>query len=90
MAWDGEERRMQERDRDLLTKIDSNLSNFMVRYQDHIDHFNKHISDDKENFNELKKNQDIMREGQDKTRWVIAIGIGIVLCVEFFKNKIFP
>lgn len=36
MSWDGEERRDKDRDdHDLLTKIDTNLSNFMSRFKEH-------------------------------------------------------
>lgn len=37
--WAGDERRQRERDHDLLTRIDENLSGFMKRYQEHeVDH----------------------------------------------------
>ena len=75
MEWDGGERRMNNRDHDLLTKIDANLSNFMRRFDDH-------IRDDHEQFETIKKKT-------DKSAWLIAIGIGIITALEFFKDKIF-
>ena len=34
--YDGEERRSRDRDHDVLTRIDVNLSNFMSRFKEHV------------------------------------------------------
>lgn len=48
MTWNGEERRGENRDHDMLTRIDANLSNFMSR-------FDEHTVSDKEHFDRLYK-----------------------------------
>jgi len=37
-SWNGEERRkVNQRDHDLLTRIDANLANFMKKFEEHVD-----------------------------------------------------
>lgn len=77
-GWDGKDRRrdpIRGDDHDLLTKIDANLSNFMRRFDDH-------TAEDSKSFDKLKT-------GQDRQNWLIAIGLGIIGAVEFFKDRIF-
>ena len=73
--WDGIERRVRMKDHDLLTKIDVSITNFVQRFEDH-------ASKDKEEFNEMKSKM-------EKNTWFIALGTGIIICIEFFKNLIF-
>lgn len=42
-AWDGEERRSEDRSHDLLIRVDTNLSNFMQRFEEHTEMDQKHF-----------------------------------------------
>lgn len=67
--WEGEERRDKERDHDVLTRIDANLSNFMRRFDDHVEDDMgkfKRLTDD---VSELKK--------------YLFMGLGIIAFVVF-------
>lgn len=70
MSWDGEERRSESRDHDLLTKIDANLSNFMSR-------FDEHKQSDKEDFNRLYAEQGLLKK-------YLYMGLGVIAAIEAF------
>lgn len=65
--WKGEERRDNERDHDVLTRIDANLSNFMKRFEEH-------AADDEKNFQNL-----FDRMGKIERIVWMAIGGGTLL-----------
>jgi len=72
MTWQGDNRRKEERpnggkDHDLLIRIDQNLSNFMIR-------FNDHVEDDQSNFETLYK-----RTGNlQKFMWLLLGALSIL------------
>lgn len=75
MNWDGDERRTNgKKDHDLLIKIDSNLTNF-------IHNFDNHIKADEESF----KSQDGRIKSLEKAYWM---GVGIIVIVEFVTRFI--
>ena len=69
--WDGRERRGENRDHDLLTKIDTNLSNFMSRFEEH-------KKDDEEHFNRLYVGQAFLKK-------YLYMGLGVIAALEFFQ-----
>lgn len=80
--WDGVERRRATRDHDLLIEIKALASSQKEMMGTHIDNFDKHVAMDTNEFEKL-------RDKLDDQRWYIALGVGIVAAVEFFKDKIF-
>lgn len=70
--YSGEERRKTERDHDVLTRIDANLSNFMKRFEDH-------TQEDKNGFGRL----DDRTARLERFMWG---AIGIIAFVEFLSK----
>lgn len=68
--WGGEERRKSVRDHDVLTRIDANLSNFLNRFE-------VHINEDANQFKELKE------EVKSNQKYIL-LGIGGICVIAFF------
>lgn len=75
MKWEGNERRANTRDHDLLTNINANLSNFMTR-------FDEHVKKDDQLFEEIK-------EDVKTTQKYIWMGLGGLTVVTFLLEKVF-
>lgn len=83
--WDGKDRRRENRDHDVLTRIDVNLSNFMTRFEEH-------TVDDKSSFDKMEKAFEKLDERTKilenfKIKFV-AVVAAIVFAVELFLKKI--
>ena len=80
--WDGKERRVNNNaDHDLLTRIDTNLDNYLNQFKEHKGEFSVHLEDDKGNFGKIDKELTTIQ----KFIWVAT---GIIVCIEFFSRII--
>ena len=72
--WDGKDRRKEEKDQDhdVLTRIDTNLSNFMIQFE-------KHVDQDTSDFKDLRESLEVLKR-------YVYIGIGGTIVLEFFFN----
>lgn len=74
MAWDGENRRKEKDNNDLLIEIHSDLRNFLKNFENH-------LREDRENFAEINKKLDFQQK-------IVYGGMGILLFVEFIVKVI--
>jgi len=81
--WDGKERRLNDRDHDVLTRIDANLSNFMSRFDKHTETFDEHIKKDSDDFKSVNEKLDDTR----KYIWMAVGGIFVLEMIISFIKK---